>query len=296
MAYDCSCPPRPAAPRRTTGVRVETDRAVELAHHGRPQAHRHPLPLHRARVLPDRRPRGAAHPHPARGPEQHLVSAEMYNQLFTMHGTTMIFLAIMPLSRRVLQLHDPAADRRARRGLPAAERLQLLGVPVRRAVPQRRASCSARRPNGGWFGYANLTTRQYSPGLNIDFWMLGLQILGIVVAGGGVQLLRHHRQHARAGHDADAHADVHLDGVHHAVPAAAGVPGHHGRADPAACSTASSARNFYDAAGRRRSAALAAPVLDLRAPRGLHPDPAGVRASSPRSCRSSRASRCSATR
>jgi len=31
-------------------------------------------------------------------PNQHLVSAEFYNQLFTMHGTTMIFLAIMPLS------------------------------------------------------------------------------------------------------------------------------------------------------------------------------------------------------
>ena len=31
------------------------------------------------------------------GPEQDIVSAAVYNQLFTMHGTTMIFLAIMPL-------------------------------------------------------------------------------------------------------------------------------------------------------------------------------------------------------
>src|SRR5690242_5764446 len=31
-------------------------------------------------------------------PNQHLVTAEFYNQLFTMHGTTMVFLAIMPLS------------------------------------------------------------------------------------------------------------------------------------------------------------------------------------------------------
>src|SRR5665213_2497501 len=31
-------------------------------------------------------------------PNRHLVSAEAYNQIFTMHGTTMIFLAIMPLS------------------------------------------------------------------------------------------------------------------------------------------------------------------------------------------------------
>jgi cytochrome c oxidase subunit 1 len=34
-------------------------------------------------------------------------------------------------------------------------------------------------PDQGWFGYANLTSKQYSPGLNVDFWMLGLQVLGI---------------------------------------------------------------------------------------------------------------------
>jgi len=34
-------------------------------------------------------------------------------------------------------------------------------------------------PNGGWFGYAPLTTRAFSPGINIDFWVMGLQILGI---------------------------------------------------------------------------------------------------------------------
>jgi cytochrome c oxidase subunit 1 len=34
-------------------------------------------------------------------------------------------------------------------------------------------------PNAGWFGYANLTSKQYSPGLNTDFWVAGLQILGI---------------------------------------------------------------------------------------------------------------------
>ncbi len=40
-------------------------------------------------------------------------------------------------------------------------------------------------PDGGWFGYANLTTRPFSPGPNIDFWVLGLQILGVssMVAG-----------------------------------------------------------------------------------------------------------------
>jgi cytochrome c oxidase subunit 1 len=34
-------------------------------------------------------------------------------------------------------------------------------------------------PDGGWFGYTPLTTRAHSPGINIDFWVIGLQILGI---------------------------------------------------------------------------------------------------------------------
>jgi len=34
-------------------------------------------------------------------------------------------------------------------------------------------------PDGGWFGYAPLTTRDFSPGINIDFWVIGLQILGV---------------------------------------------------------------------------------------------------------------------
>ena len=46
--------------------------------------------------------------------------------------------------------------------------------------------------------------------------------------------------------------------------------------------------NFFNVDAGRRPAAVAAPVLDLRPPRGVHPDPARVRASSPRSSRCSR--------
>ena len=56
---------RPATGARRRGPRG-ADRPLELAHHGRPQAHRHPLRRHRVLLLPARRPRGAAAPHPAR--------------------------------------------------------------------------------------------------------------------------------------------------------------------------------------------------------------------------------------
>src|ERR1700693_4690943 len=111
-------------------------------------------------------------------PNQHLVSAEFYNQLFTMHGTTMIFLAIMPLSAAffnfLIPLQIGARDVAFPRLNAFSYWVYLCGgifitVPILFAVA----------PNGGWFGYAPLTTKPYSPGINIDFWVIGLQVLGV---------------------------------------------------------------------------------------------------------------------
>jgi cytochrome c oxidase subunit 1 len=112
------------------------------------------------------------------GPNKHLVSAEMYNQLFTMHGTTMVFLAIMPLSAAffnfLIPLQIGARDVAFPRLNAFSYWVYLFGglfitLPI----------FFAAAPDGGWFGYAPLTTRQFSVGVNIDFWVLGLQILGI---------------------------------------------------------------------------------------------------------------------
>src|SRR5215213_3582486 len=114
------------------------------------------------------------------GPNKTLVSAEMYNQLFTMHGTTMVFLAIMPLSAAffnfLIPLQIGARDVAFPRLNAFSYWVYALGglfitLPIFFSVA----------PDGGWFGYAPLTTRQFSQGLNIDFWVLGLQILGIAV-------------------------------------------------------------------------------------------------------------------
>ena len=111
-------------------------------------------------------------------PNQHVVSAEFYNQLFTMHGTTMIFLAVMPLSAAffnfLIPLQIGARDVAFPRLNAFSYWVYVLGgtfitLPIFFSLA----------PNGGWFGYAPLTTLPYSPGLNIDFWVMGLQILGI---------------------------------------------------------------------------------------------------------------------
>jgi len=112
------------------------------------------------------------------GPNRTLVSAEMFNQLFTMHGTTMVFLAIMPLSAAFFNFLIPLQIGARDVAFPRLNAFSYWvylfgGLFITLPIFFNAA------PDGGWFGYAPLTTRQFSPGLHIDFWVLGIQILGI---------------------------------------------------------------------------------------------------------------------
>ncbi|MCE2941190.1 MAG: cytochrome c oxidase subunit I [Gemmatimonadota bacterium] len=111
-------------------------------------------------------------------PNMGIVSADMYNQLFTMHGTTMVFLVIMPLSAAFFNYLIPLQIGARDVAFPRLNAFSywvyaLGGVFITAPIFLSLA------PNGGWFGYAPLTTTAYSPTLNIDFWVIGLQILGI---------------------------------------------------------------------------------------------------------------------
>lgn len=129
-------------------------------------------------------------------PENDLISAQRYNQLFTMHGTTMIFLAIMPLNAAFfnflvpLQIgaRDVAFPRINSFSLWAfvagalvinfgwvLQALQVMGL-FEASGPT--AGHTDFVPAMGWFGYAPLTNLNFT-GAGTDFWILGLQILGI---------------------------------------------------------------------------------------------------------------------
>ncbi|HJP57780.1 MAG TPA: cytochrome c oxidase subunit I [Gemmatimonadales bacterium] len=118
-------------------------------------------------------------------PDNTFLSPEMYNQLFTMHGTTMIFLAIMPLSAMFFNYMIPLLIGARDVAFPRLNAFSywvfLLG-----GLFLNSGFLFGAAPNQGWFGYANLTSNQYSPGLNVDFWMIGLQILGIASLAAGV--------------------------------------------------------------------------------------------------------------
>jgi cytochrome c oxidase subunit 1 len=119
-------------------------------------------------------------------PDQTFLRADTYNQVFTMHGTTMIFLVIMPLSaglaNYLLPIMIGARD-------VAFPRMNALGFWVFLAggLFMYSSFFLGGAPNGGWFGYVPLTRNL--PGHNIDYWIYGLQILGIASLTGAVNLI-----------------------------------------------------------------------------------------------------------
>jgi cytochrome c oxidase subunit 1 len=117
-----------------------------------------------------------------------LVSAELFNELFTMHGTTMVFMAVMPLSAAffnfVVPLQIGARDVAFPRLNAFSYWVFLLGGLFMNA-----SFLIGAAPNAGWFGYANLTSAQYSPGLHVDFWVIGLQVLGIASIAAGINFI-----------------------------------------------------------------------------------------------------------
>jgi cytochrome c oxidase subunit I len=118
-------------------------------------------------------------------PNNTLVTAETFNALFTMHATTMIFLAIMPMGllffNYILPLQIGARDVAFPRLNAFSYWTFILG-----GIMLNVSFLLGGAPDAGWFGYANLTTRQYSPGPGIDFWMLGLQVLGVASLAGAL--------------------------------------------------------------------------------------------------------------
>jgi cytochrome c oxidase subunit I len=116
------------------------------------------------------------------GPDGTLLSASQYNQLFTMHGTTMVFLVGMPLAvafgNYLVPLQIGARD-------VAFPRLNIFGywAFLLGGIFLYSSFVLGGAPDGGWFGYTPLTSTPladgFLPGRGPDFWTVGLVMLGI---------------------------------------------------------------------------------------------------------------------
>jgi cytochrome c oxidase subunit 1 len=111
-------------------------------------------------------------------PDNNFIDPDTYNQLFTMHGTTMIFLAIMPLSSMFFNYLIPLMIGARDVAFPRLNAFSYW-VFLFGGLYLNASFLFGAAPDMGWYGYANLTSRQFSPGPNVDFWNMGLQVLGV---------------------------------------------------------------------------------------------------------------------
>lgn len=121
-------------------------------------------------------------------PENTLLSPEAYNQIFTMHGTTMMFLFIQPVLSGFSFYLVPLMTGARELAFPRLNTFSyyvflLAGIFIYVSFFIGQA------PNGGWFNYTPLTDVKFDPALNIDFYTLGLLFLGISTTAGAVNLV-----------------------------------------------------------------------------------------------------------
>ncbi|MAF53774.1 MAG: cytochrome c oxidase subunit I [Chloroflexi bacterium] len=111
-------------------------------------------------------------------PDQIIVTPEIFNQLFTMHGTTMIFLAIMPLGAAFFNFIIPLQIGARDVAFPRLNAFSFWTF-LAGALMLKMSWVLANAPNTGWFAYSPLTNSTYNPAHGVDFWIISLLILGI---------------------------------------------------------------------------------------------------------------------
>lgn len=121
-------------------------------------------------------------------PNNDLIGADLYNQLFTMHGTVMMFLFAVPVVEAIAVFLLP--NMLGARDLPFP-RLSAYAFWAY-AIGGLAFFCTIFwkvSPDGGWFMYPPLTSKQFSPGIGADFWLLGIGFIEISAIAGAIELI-----------------------------------------------------------------------------------------------------------
>ncbi len=122
------------------------------------------------------------------GPERRLLSPEQYNQLFTMHGVTMIFLYASPILTGFSNYLWPLLLGSRDMAFPRLNALSYW-IYLAAGLFMYAGFVVGHGPNDGWFNYVPYAARPYNPGINIDIYSLGLILLGISTTVGAANFV-----------------------------------------------------------------------------------------------------------
>src|SRR5580704_6380665 len=121
-------------------------------------------------------------------PHSSLVSPEAFNQLFTMHGTTMIFLVVMPTLVGFGNYFVPLMIGARDMAFPRLNAMSYWLFPCG-AFLLHFSMIAGGAPSAGWFGYAPLSETPFSSTLGTDYWILALLVLGVGSVATAINLL-----------------------------------------------------------------------------------------------------------
>ena len=122
-------------------------------------------------------------------PDSTLVEAETFNQMFTMHALSMIFLGVMPMSVAFFNLIVPLAIGARDVAFPRLNALSYWLFLFGGLILNGGFITGMGSPDAGWFAYANLTEEPFSKGQGMSFYALGLLTLGVSSLAGAFNFL-----------------------------------------------------------------------------------------------------------
>ena len=159
-------------------------------------------------------------------PNEHFVSDNTYNELFTMHGSTMIYLFVTPMAI-ALAIYLVPLQIGADRDRPAP-RLTLTGFWIWLCgglIMESSWLTAEGAGRAGWFSYTPLSNGTNTPGVGQDLWTMGVIARRPRDVGDGGVPGRDDRPPPRARDVAAAHAGVHLDRARQHADGRGRVPG-----------------------------------------------------------------------
>ena len=144
------------------------------------------------------------------------LSSDHFQQIFSAHGTIMIFFVAMGLMFGLINLMVPLQIGARDVAFPFLNAISfwlfaagMLLINISLAVGEFSAA--------GWLAYPPLSELPFSPGVGVDYWIWALQIAGVGSLLSGINFFVTILKMRRAGHDADEDADVLLERAVHDV-------------------------------------------------------------------------------
>ncbi|HEY9111141.1 MAG TPA: cytochrome c oxidase subunit I [Rhodanobacteraceae bacterium] len=121
-------------------------------------------------------------------PNEHLLSPQLYNQFFSMHGMTMIFLYALPILSGFSNYLWPLILGTRDMAFP---RLNMFTywVFLLAGIFMYIGFWNGKGTDVGWFNYVPLASRTYSPDWNVDIYSLGMIFLGISTTAGAINFI-----------------------------------------------------------------------------------------------------------